>query len=224
MPSTPTLSIPISTPTASVPGTTLPANALGDLYRMTVDEYERMAEANILLDRRVELVDGYLVRKMTTSPSHVWAVDAARELLDRLIPSGWDLREEKPVRIPEFDEPEPDLAIVLGGRDDYVDHHPGPGDIGLMVEVSESSLAWDRAAKLAAYARAGVAVYWIINLIDRQVEVYTDPQPDGYYRNCRVYRPGDQVPVVIAGSEIGAIAVSDLLPPVMSHGQAGIRP
>ncbi len=91
------------------------------------------------------------------------------------VPSGWDLREEKPVRIPDFDEPEPDLAVVSGTRDDYADHHPGPGDIGLLVEVAESSLAWDRGAKLAAFARAGVSVYWIVNLIDRQVEVTLIP-------------------------------------------------
>jgi Uma2 family endonuclease len=209
MPSTPSLTIP----TTAVRSTTFPDDAMGDLYRMTVGEYEQLAEANVLLDRKVELIDGHLVRKMTTKPPHVWAVDAAREKLDRLVPIGWDLREEKPVRISDFDEPEPDLSIVSGTRDDYVDHHPGPGEIGLLVEVSESSLAWDRGPKLSAYAHARVPIYWIINLIDRQVEVYTDPRPDGSYRDCRTYRPGDEVPVVITGSERGIVAVTDLLPP-----------
>jgi Uma2 family endonuclease len=209
MPSTPSLTIP----TAAVRSTAFPDDAMGCLYRMTVDEYEQLAEANVLLDRRVELIDGYLVRKMTTKPPHVWAVDAAREKLDRLVPIGWDLREEKPVRIPAFDEPEPDVSIVSGTRDDYVDHHPGPGEIGLLVEVSESSLTWDKGPKLAAYARAEVPVYWIINLVERQIEVYSDPRPEGFYRDCRVFRPGDEVPVVIAGSGVGTIPVTDLLPP-----------
>jgi Uma2 family endonuclease len=188
--------------------------ALGDLYRMTVDEYERLADTDVLDNRKVELIGGYLVKKMTTKPPHVWVVDAAREILERLVPVGWYLREEKPVRIPDFDEPEPDLAMVSGTRDDYARRHPGPGEIGLLVEVSDSSLAWDRGAKLVAYARAGVPVYWIINLVDRQVEVYTDPQPDGSYPVCHLYRPGDQISVGIAGSAVGRIAVDDLLPPI----------
>jgi Uma2 family endonuclease len=216
MPSTPP-TIPRSMPTEPVPVTTLPLlmpiGSLCDLYRMTVDEYERLANADVLDDRRVELIGGFLVRKMTTKPPHVWAVDSAREIWERLIPDGWDLREEKPVRIPDFDEPEPDLAVVSGNRDDYCDRHPGPGEVGLLVEVADSSLAWDRGAKLAAYARAGIPVYWIINLVDRQVEVYNDPRPGGYYADCQIYRPGDEVPAVIAGLEAGRIAVADILPP-----------
>jgi Uma2 family endonuclease len=188
------------------------AHLLADLYRMTVDEYERLAEAEVLADRRVELIGGYLVRKMTTKPPHVWAVDAAREMLERLVPSGWDFREEKPVRIPDFDEPEPDLAVVRGTRDDYRDRHPGPVDIGLVVEVADSSLGWDRGGKLSAYARSGVPFYWIINLVDRQVEVYSIPQPDGY-RDRQIHQPGHLVPVVIAGVEVGRIAAVDILPP-----------
>jgi Uma2 family endonuclease len=217
MPPMPAPTIPMAIPQARLPVSTALLEglmpSLDELYRMTVDEYERLANADVLDDRRVELIGGYLVKKMTTKPPHVWAVDAARENLDRLVPVGWDLREEKPVRIPDFDEPEPDLAIVSGTRDDYANHHPGPGEIGLLVEVADSSLAWDRGAKLAAFARAGIPVYWIINLIDRHVEVYTGPRPDGSYSDCQIYRPGDEIPVVIAGSEAGRIAVADTLPP-----------
>jgi len=179
---------------------------------MTVDEYERLAEADVLAERRVELIGGYLVRKMTTKPPHAWAVDAARERLERVVPSGWDVREEKPVRIPDFDEPEPDLAVVAGTRDDYCHRHPGSGDIALLVEVADSSLGWDRGAKRDAYARGGVPVYWIVNLIDRQVEVHSSPGPDGY-QNRHVHQPGDELPVVVAGVEAGRIAVADILPP-----------
>ena len=136
--------------------------------------------------------------------------------MDRFVPIGWDLlarKSQSEFLISTSLRTDPIMSIVLGTRDDYVDHHPGLGEIDLLVEVSESSLAWDRGPKLIAYVRANLPIYWIINLIDRQVEVYTDPRPDGNYRNCRIYRPGDQVPVVIAGSERGTVAVTDLLPP-----------
>jgi Uma2 family endonuclease len=218
MPSTRAPTIPISTPSVAVPNFPLnaPIQTLGDLYRLTVDEYERLADAEVLVDRRVELIGGYLVRKMTTKPPHVWAVDAARQLLELLVPDGWYIREEKPVRIPDFDEPEPDLAVVMGTRDRYGERHPGPDDVGLLVEVADSSLARDRGPKLAAFARSGIPIYWIVNLIDRQVEVFANPRSDGLYSDCQIYLPGDQVPVFIAGSDAGRIAIAEILPPYAS--------
>jgi Uma2 family endonuclease len=187
------------------------ADVLGDLYRMTVDEYECMADAGVLKDRRVELINGWLVRKMTTKPSHVIAVDATREAIAGLLPPGWWLREEKPIRIPDFDEPEPDISVVRGSRNDYRSRHPAPGEIELLVEVSETSLTWDRAGKMSAYARAGVPTYWILNLTARELEVYSRPTAGGY-ENRIVYRAGDQVSVIIDKVEVGLIAVNDLLP------------
>jgi Uma2 family endonuclease len=181
------------------------------LYQMSVDEYERLADAGFLADRRVELINGWLVRKMTTKPPHVVAVDATREAVAGILPRGWWLRDEKPVRIPEFDEPEPDVSVIRGSRQDYRSRHPGPGDIEFLVEVSDTSLAWDRREKLAAYARARVPTYWILNLVDRQLEVFTSVEPSGY-QSQQILGPGDRAPVVIDGVEIGFIAVADLLP------------
>ena len=207
---------PVSTATTSPDAfPALPTSAAPDvldqLYRMSVDEYERLAEAGFLTDRRVELINGWLVRKMTTKPPHVFAVDATREAIAGILPRGWWVRDEKPVRIPEFDEPEPDVSVVRGSRQDYRSRHPGPGDIELLVEVSETSLAWDRGEKLSAYARARVPTYWILNLIERQLEVYTSPE-SGAYQTRRILRPTDRVAVVIDGAELGLIAVSELLP------------
>ncbi len=151
-----------------------------DLYRMTVDEYERMADAGILDDDRVELIDGYLVKKMGKRPPHVWSVDASEAQLKALLPEGWYLRKESPVRILDFDEPEPDLAMVRGSRDAYRTRHPEPADVALLVEVSDRTLARDRGKKRAASARGRIPVYWIINLVDRQVEVYSGPRAGGY--------------------------------------------
>jgi len=178
---------------------------------MTVDEYERLAAAGVLNDPRVELIDGLLVKKMTQEPPHSWAVEAAHEHLERILPPGWFIREEKPVRIPRFDEPEPDLSVIRGTRDDYRGRHPAPGDIALLVEVAESSLNRDQGEKRAAYAQGGVPLYWIVNLIDRQVETYSDPRA-GDYQSSQVLRPGDDILVVIDGVEVGRIAVAEVLP------------
>jgi len=198
---------------SSLSGTlAIPAHhAFDDLYRITVDEYEQLADVGVLKDRRVELINGWLVRKMTTKPPHVIAVDAAREAIAGFLPPGWWLREEKPVRIPDFDEPEPDVSVVRGSRRDYRTRHPGPGDIEFLIEVSDTSLSWDRGEKLSAYARAGVPNYWILNLVDRQLEIYSDPTPTGY-QNREVLGPADRGRVVIDSAELGAIAVADLLP------------
>src|SRR5260370_31835695 len=130
----------------ALPETPAPAVAhvLDSLYRMAVDAYEQLADAGVLRDRRVELINGWLVRKMTKKPPHVVAVDASREAIAGLLPPGWWLRALQPVRIPDFYEPEPDVSVVRGSRQDYRARHPGPGEIELLITVSKTSLAWDR--------------------------------------------------------------------------------
>src|SRR3954471_1352470 len=118
------------------------------VYRITVDEYERMMGA--LDNDRVELIDGYLVNKMGKKPPHVWAVDSVEEFLrSRLSPARWCLRREGPVRIPMFDEPEPDVVIARGTRKTYRTRHPEPADVVLIVEVSETTYDRDRGEKWA---------------------------------------------------------------------------
>jgi Uma2 family endonuclease len=132
-------------------------------------------------------------------------------VLDRTIPAGWYVRAGKPVRLPsQISEPEPDRCVVRGGICVYLHRHPEPADIALIVEVSDTSRSEDR--KLAQlYAAAGIAVYWIVNLVHGQVEVHTDPGPGGY-GSRRIFKPGRRVPVVIAGVEVGRIRVADILP------------
>jgi Uma2 family endonuclease len=189
----------------------LPSPAImGSLYRMTVDQYERLVESGVLDGQPIELIDGLLVRKMAKKPPHVIASEAMRDELLGLVPRGWRLTIEAPVRIPEFDEPEPDLGVVRGTRDQYKDHHPGPADIGLLIEVSDTTLDRDRGEKQLAYARGGVPIYWIVNLVDHQVEIYIGPTPTGY-RDRRVLTPNEQIPVVLDGQEIGQITVRAVL-------------
>jgi Uma2 family endonuclease len=88
-----------------------------------------------------------------------------------LIPRGWQLAIEAPIRIPEFDAPEPALAIILGAREWYDGRHPGPADVGLLIEVADTTHDRDRGVKALAYARGGIQEYWIVSLVDRQVEI-----------------------------------------------------
>jgi Uma2 family endonuclease len=201
----------MSTIALAQPATSPDALSVSGLYRVNVDEYERIVAAGVLDDDRVELIDGYLVKTMGKNPPHRWSTKVLVKMIDRLITPGWTWRLEQPLRIPDFDEPEPDIAIVRGSDDDYKHRTPEPADVGLLVEVSESSLDRDRGAKLLAYAKGGIAVYWIVNLVAGRVEVYTGPGPLGYQFH-EVFNPGQVVPVVIDGTEIGHIAVADILP------------
>jgi Uma2 family endonuclease len=185
--------------------------ASSPLYRTNFYEYERMAAAGVLADERVELIDGYLVRKMAKSPPHSWTTTALVRMLEAMLPPRWTTRQHQPVRIPDFDEPEPDVTILRGANEDYAHRHPERADVALVVEVSDATLDYDQGVKLSAYAKGAIPVYWIVNLVDRQVEVYSGPRPDGY-ATCDVYRSGQHVPLVLDGVVVGQIAVDDILP------------
>jgi Uma2 family endonuclease len=183
------------------------------LHRITVDEYETIIRLGVLEDpSRVELVDGYMVDKLAKNPEHSFSATATHEALRNRLPAGWSARKEEPVRIPAYDEPEPDVSVVRCINADYRHRVPSPGDVALLVEVADSTLLQDRGLKLAAYGKDGIPVYWIVNLVDRQVEVYTRPVKAGRYRSRKDYKPGQQVPVVIAGQQLPPIAVDDILP------------
>jgi Uma2 family endonuclease len=206
------VSTTVTLPT-SVPGLdSLPSAGIMDsLYRMTVDQYERLVNTGVLDGQPIELINGLLVRKMAKKPPHVVACEAMRDELLPLVPAGWRLTIEAPVRIPDFDEPEPDLGLVRGARDQYEDHHPGPADIGLLVEVADSTLDRDRSEKQLAYARGRVPIYWIVNLVDRQIEIYSGPTPTGY-RDRQIVARDERVHLLLDGQDVGQIAVSAVLP------------
>jgi Uma2 family endonuclease len=203
-----------ATAPASIPGVSSPPLPLPELYRFTVDQYKRMGDSGILTeDDRVELVEGLLYRKPMKKGPHSIACREANAALTRLVPSeSYFVTREDPVDIPgRSGMPEPDISVVRGQSRDYMEQ-PGPGDVPLIVEVADKArLAFDRGEKLQSYAGARIPVYWIINLVDRQVEVYSNAGPDGY-RSRVDYKPGERVPVVIDGRQIGEIAVDDLLP------------
>jgi Uma2 family endonuclease len=148
--------------------------------RLTADEFERIEE--FLDGRRVELLDGHIVARGDVEPPHAVATDQLRRQLDRLVPQGRFVREEKPVRIPDYDEPVPDVAVAKGTPRGYANRHPGPADIALLVEVSESSLDRDQGRKQLIYGRAGIPVYWIVNLVDLASKSTRFPMRSGMHR------------------------------------------
>jgi Uma2 family endonuclease len=179
--------------------------------RITVDEYERMAASGVFNEpKKIELIDRYLVTKTPKSPEHSFSTNRLLKALERVLPPGWTPQKEDPVRIPAYDKPEPDVSIVRGVEADYRHGIPVVADLGLVVEVSRTNPSADR-LQGNLYARGGIPVYWIVNLADRLVEVYTDRGSDGYVsrQDCL---SGQQVPVVIDGQQVGQIAVDDILP------------
>ncbi len=190
-----------------------PAWIPSPLYRLTVEQYEAMADSGAIpSSHRVHLINGYLVQKMTQKPPHVTSASLCREELDRIKPAGYSVRSAQPVRLPgQASEPEPDQCVVRGSARDHEDHHPGPGDIAMVVEVSDSSLVEDQKLASGVYGPAGIPVYWIVNVIHRQIEVHTNPGPQGYGA-ATVFTDGQSVPVVIDGQDVGRIAVEDILP------------
>ncbi len=182
---------------------------------MSVDEYHDLINAGVLTENdAVELIEGRIVEKMPKKPGHPYSTGQTRSSLERLLQLGWHVNSQDPITL-EDSEPEPDVTVIEGEGSRYKDRHPGPVEVALVGEVAESSLRFDQTVKKTMYARARIPVYWIVNLVDRQVEVYTAPsgpaeQPD--YGQCDIYRAGDEVPVVIRGREIGRVAVNAILP------------
>jgi Uma2 family endonuclease len=175
-----------------------------------------MIEAGILgEDDDVELLEGWIVPKMPRNPPYDGMISIIMlDVLTPRLPGDLHCRGQSAVTTPDS-EPEPDLAVVRGPKRDFLTRHPGPADMLLVVEVADSSLERDRTHKARIYANAGVPVYWIVNLVDVQVEVYTDPtgpDPAPAYRTRRIYRPGDLVPFVVDGRELGPIPAQELLP------------
>jgi Uma2 family endonuclease len=183
------------------------------LTRISVEQYHRMIDSGAFgEDDPIELLEGLVVDKMPKRRPHSLATRRIDRRLSDVIPAGWDVLNQEPITLDDS-EPEPDVSVVRGSGDEYHEH-PGPEDIGLLVEVADTTLALDR-RKGRIYARARIPVYWIVNLPDRCVEVYSAPRGSGgraTYSKQAIYRDGDSVPVPLAGRRVAEIPVSDLLP------------
>lgn len=186
-----------------------------DIVRLSVQQYEEMVARGIIQENnQIEFLEGILVYKMTKKPAHWIAAKLVSDALEGLKVSGYFVHRQDPVDTSDS-VPEPDAALVRGEPRNYIAHNPQSADSCLVVEVADSSLARDRGWKKRIYSRAGVPIYWIVNLIDRQVEVFAQPsgpaeKPD--YAERHVVAADGTVSVVVDGQEVGRIAVKDILP------------
>jgi Uma2 family endonuclease len=183
-----------------------------DYYRWTPEQYHRLIEAGFFDDRRVEMLGGLFWDMTGQMTPHATGVRLATLTLEEAFSEGYEVRPQLPIVLPDGTEPEPDVAIAPGTPLDYLKYHPRAEELLLAVEISDSSLTKDRGLKLVSYAQAWITEYWIVNLINRQLEVYRNPIPSGTYTDFHIYLPGEVVIPISLPTK--AIAVADLLPPV----------
>jgi Uma2 family endonuclease len=177
-------------------------------------EYDRLVDLGAFEGEPIELIGGQLVVAEPKGEYHSSAIGTAEYALRAVLPPGWVVRTQLPVSLDDESEPEPDLVVVPGRPADY--RHAHPSRPALAIEVSDSSLAFDRHHKGSLFARAGIQDYWIVNLVDRVLEVYRDPMPDPsavygwrYGSLTSVSPPGAVSPLAFPSARI---AVADLLP------------
>jgi Uma2 family endonuclease len=176
-------------------------------------EYDRLVELGVFDNDPIELIGGQLIVAEPKGTYHTASLGATDDAVRGALPPGWMVRTQAPLWLDDESEPEPDLAVVPGRPSDYRDAHPTRP--ALVIEVADSSLYFDRQEKGSLYARAGIEDYWIVNVVNRVLEVYRDPGPDAAavygwrYRALTVLEgPAVISPLAFPQSRI---AVADLL-------------
>jgi len=171
-------------------------------YRLTSAIFHEMVEKGILNeDDRLELIEGELVTLSPIGPEHSGIVDQLAAILIKQLGDRAVVKVQGPLQLDESTEPQPDLILLEPRRDYYKHSLPRPADVALVIEVADSSLAYDRAIKMPLYAGAGIPEAWIVNLIDRWIEVYRDPSPAGYTTMLKI----------LAGKSISPKAFDDVV-------------
>jgi Uma2 family endonuclease len=204
--STATVVAPSQAPTADVP------------YDLTVDLFSRMVESGLIpRDRRVFLVNGRLYEKMAKTKAHGSIGAAVTRAVDRRLPPDWSLWPESTIVLDPTNAPVPDFAVIRSG--DLLgraapDRYPGPGDIGLLIEVAVTSLHDDLTTALERYARALIPVYWVVDVLGRRILIHTEPRVvdgRGEYARVETYGPGQSLPLVLDGHEVARVPFDELL-------------
>ncbi len=182
--------------------------------RFTRSEYYQMGEWGWFIGRRIMLIEGEILEMPIQKPQHYVSIDQTAKMLERVFTGKFWIRTQAPLDLGEATDAEPDVSVVDGSSNDYLDHHPTTAR--LLVESSDTTLRFDREHKGSLYARAGIADYWIINLVDRQLEIRRRPVPDSTqdfnfgYADLIILKPGDFATPLAAPQS--RIAVADLLP------------
>lgn len=187
--------------------TTMPAPTITK-RRFSVKEYYRMAEAGILSPRdRVELIDGEIVQMAAMGSYHAGCVNTLNRLFMEMLGRRVVVSVQNPVRLSDRSEPEPDIALLKPRADFYTESHPRPDDVMLIVEVSHSTVEYDRDVKTPLYAEAGIPELWLVNLDEDFIDGLSDPDGAGY-RTLRRYVRGERIaPALLpdAALEVGQI-------------------
>jgi len=181
-------------------------------HAFTVDEWHRMGDAGLFVGetRRTELFDGEIIEMAAVGSRHAVCVDRLNQLLVPAVRDRAVVRVQGPVGLDDRSEPQPDVALLHPPVDRYLAGHPGPSDVFLLVEVSDTSLGFDRSTKGPAYGRAGVVETWVVDLDHEVVHVMRRPGPDGYGEQRTVGRGGRLEVTALPGI---TVAVDDILGP-----------
>ena len=160
-------------------------------WHFNVDQYYRLAEVGVLRpDDRVELIEGEIVKMSPIGSLHAACLRVLHVELNELFGRKYIVSVQSPVRLDDFSEPEPDLALLKPRDDFYAERHPTPEDVVLIIEVSDSTILSDRNVKIPLYARAGIPEAWLVNLPKKMIEVYYD-LVENRYRKCLKFKRGE---------------------------------
>lgn len=179
----------------------------------TVDQYHRMIDNGVVRgEDSVELLEGKVVHQQAKSPLHCCATGGLRDILTRLMPLGYFVSTHAAVTLSNS-ETEPDISAIRGERQRFAKRHPTSADVALLVEVSDKSMTRNGGAKKRIYAESNISQYWIVNLVDRQIEVYRRPDAAaGKFRDGKIYGLQEDVPVMVDAKRLGTLRLEQLLP------------
>lgn len=185
------------------------------LRKWTVKEYHKLGAIGIFHpEERVELIEGNIIKISAKGTLHAAATRRTATLLHNLLGNQAAVYNKSPIALDDDSEPEPDIAVVRIDPFDYATHHPTPSEVYLIIEVADSSLAYDREIKAKIYARSGIADYWVLNVRDRQLHVFREPAENGYQSEVIIGENGSISPLEFPALNI---AIQAMLPPLVSN-------
>lgn len=209
----PPYEVPFGIPPADIAGNDVPPFPQ---RRFTVREYRRLLRSGALSpELKTELIEGWVVEKMVRDPIHDATLQYVADALQRRVGNDWKLRLQSAVQLDESTA-EPDVAVVPGPLGRFRYEHPRPHEVGLLIEISNTTLPYDRGSKRRTYARNNVAHYWVLNVLAREIEVYLDPSGPTEapaYRKQAVLGIDESVELILREKSFGFIPVNELIPP-----------
>ena len=193
----------------------LNTEALFTIRKWTVKEYHKLGEMRFFHpEERVELLSGNIITISAKGTANTSATRRTANVLRDILENQVDVYYKSPIALDDNSEPEPDIALVRIDPFDYATHHPTPSEVYLIIEVADSSLTFDREIKAKAYARSGIADYWVLNVNNRQLHVFREPAVDGYQSELILGENGSISPLQFPTVNI---AIQAMLPPIISN-------